>query len=186
MTTHSFITPNHLTIARIVAVPLVCVPLAIDTTATCWLALAVFAAAAITDFFDGWLARRSGQISDLGRMLDPIADKLLVGAALVVLAGIGRTPEWHLIPVALIIGRELGVSGLREAMAPRGVTVPVTQLAKWKTTVQLVALGLLILGPHGPEPTWTVGLAALWVAMVLTMVTGWDYLRIALSHLRAS
>ena len=185
MTTHSFITPNHLTIARIVAVPLVCVPLAIDTTATCWLALAVFVAAAITDFFDGWLARRSGQFSELGRTLDPIADKLLVGAVLVVLAGIGRTPEWHLIPSALIIGRELGVSGLREALAPRGIAVPVTRLAKWKTTAQLVALGLLIVGPHGPEPTWTIGLVALWIAMALTVITGWDYLQIALRHLRS-
>ncbi len=173
--------PNILSFSRIAALPVIAVPLALDTAAACWLALALFIAAAITDFLDGWLARRDDESTVLGTILDPIADKLLVGVVLLVLTGIGRTPDWHLIPAAVIIARELVVSGLREHLAPLSVVIPVSWLAKWKTTVQLIALGLLIVGPHGPGPTWTIGLVALWIAAALTLLTAWEYVAMAIN-----
>lgn len=178
--------PNLLTLSRIAAVPLVCVPLAIDTVPSSILAFTAFAYACVTDYLDGFMARRLNQLSEFGRMLDPIADKLLVGGVLIVLAGIGRLPEWHLLPAVVIVARELAVSGLREHLAPKGVVIPVTRLAKWKTMTQMLALGLLLLGPAAPAIADTdlhsVGLALLWLAAVITTVTGWSYLRAAARH----
>ncbi|OZA64632.1 MAG: CDP-diacylglycerol--glycerol-3-phosphate 3-phosphatidyltransferase [Sphingomonadales bacterium 39-62-4] len=162
-------------------------------------ALAVFAAAAVTDFFDGYLARMWGQQSSLGRMLDPIADKIMVVAVILVLTaqGILRGPyvgDMHVIAGLVILLREIAVSGLREFLGGLRVSVPVSRLAKWKTTFQMISLGALILGQA--LPGWqmpvggisvnvphTVGLTTLWAAAVLTVITGWDYLRVGLKHM---
>ena len=143
-----------------------------------------------TDYFDGYLARSQGQISRLGQFLDPIADKIMVAAVLVMLISSRKAnpvPEIegiHIIAALVILLREIFVSGLREFLAPLNVSMPVSSLAKWKTTFQLVALGALILGGAVPQQEWvhTVGLASLWLAAGLTLVTGYDYLRIGLKH----
>jgi cardiolipin synthase len=158
--------PNALTVARAVAVaPIILLLLAELRLA----ALILLLVAAITDFFDGWLARRWNAGSAFGRMLDPIADKLLVGGLLVALVATGDVARWSLLPALAIQLREILVSGLRES----GVSLPVTQLAKWKTTVQLGAVALLV---AGAEPYAT---AALWAAAALTVWTGWGYLQSA-------
>ncbi len=177
--------PNLLTYGRIVAVPLVAGALLWDTDASRWLAFVLFVAAAITDFFDGWLARAWQQQSALGRMLDPIADKLLVAGVLLMLTANGTISGGHLWAAFIILSREVLVSGLREFLGQLRVSVPVTWLAKWKTAIQLVAIGFLIIGPAA-EPyvphAIDVGLAGLWVAALLTLYTGYDYLRAGLRH----
>jgi len=152
-------------------------------------ACAVFAIAAITDYFDGKLARDRAQTSDLGRMLDPIADKLLVGAALMMLAGLDRLTAFGLYPAIVIMLREILVSGLREYLAGIRIGLPVTALAKWKTGFQMGALGTLIAGDPGAAvlhlgflPVSVIGEVMLWIAAILTLVTGWDYLRAGLRH----
>lgn len=177
--------PNLLTLSRIAAIPVMVVLAAIRTPATDFAACVVFSIAAITDYFDGKLARDYGQTSDLGRMLDPIADKLLVAACLLVLVSnktIGGLAVWAAL---IILCREILVSGLREFLAELHVSVPVTQVAKWKTTLQLVALGFLIAGPAGETVlpgTVTIGIVLLWVAALLTLYTGWDYFRAGIRH----
>ena len=185
MTDRSHLTalPNLLTYARIIAIPVI-IWLALwgDPTGR-WIAFVLYVAAAVTDYLDGYFARKWQIISPLGRMLDPIADKLLTGALLVALAADGTVAGWSLVPALAILLREIFVSGLREFMGPLGVVVHVTKLAKWKTTVQLVALGALLLVPliHGIE---LIALALLWLAGILTVWTGWDYFRGAWPHLR--
>jgi len=177
--------PNVLTYGRILAVPLVAGLLMWDTYAARWMALAIFVAAAVTDFFDGYLARKWQQQSSLGRMLDPIADKVLVSVVLLVLAASPILYGGHLWAAIIILSREVLVSGLREYLGELQVSVPVTQIAKWKTTVQLVAIGFLIAGPAGdtvlPYVTET-GLALLWLAAGLTLYTGYDYFRAGMRH----
>jgi cardiolipin synthase (CMP-forming) len=173
--------PNILTYGRVVAVPVVagCL-MASDAFWMRWLALAIFVLAAISDFFDGYLARAWQQQSSLGRMLDPIADKLLVAASLLVLVNDRTITGWSLWAAIVILCREILVSGLREFLAELNVSVPVTKVAKYKTTVQLVALGFLIAGPAGEvvlPGTLTIGLILLWVSALLTLYTGWDYMR---------
>ena len=177
--------PNLLTYGRIAAAPLVAGALLWNTDAARWFAFLLFTAAAVTDFFDGWLARAWQQQSTLGRMLDPIADKLLVAGVLLMLAANGTIHGAHLWAAFVILSREVLVSGLREFLAQLQVPVPVTWLAKWKTTIQLVAIGLLIIGPavdHWLAPVVTVGLIGLWMAALLTLYTGYDYLRAGLHH----
>ncbi|MGJ3262620.1 MAG: CDP-diacylglycerol--glycerol-3-phosphate 3-phosphatidyltransferase [Salinarimonas sp.] len=151
-----------------------------------WWALGIFVAAAITDYFDGYLARAWNQQSALGRMLDPIADKLLVAAVLLMLVAHGSIASWNIWAAIVILLREILVSGLREFLAELKVSVPVSNVAKYKTTVQLVALGFLVAGPAGdavfPFTTWT-GLVLLWAAALLTLYTGWDYMRAGLRYL---
>jgi cardiolipin synthase (CMP-forming) len=177
--------PNLLTYGRIVAVPVVAGLLLWGGDWARWTALILFIAAAISDFFDGYLARKWKQQSDLGRMLDPIADKVLVAAVLLVLT-VDRTIAGGNVWAAIIIlSREVLVSGLREFLAELRVSVPVTKVAKWKTTVQLVAIGFLIAGPAGDRILGHVtefGLAGLWVAAALTLYTGYDYLRAGIGH----
>ncbi len=177
--------PNILTYGRIVAVPLVAGLLMWDTYAARWTALAIFIAAAISDFFDGYLARKWQQQSSLGRMLDPIADKVLVAVVLLVLAGSPILYGGHMWAAIIILSREVLVSGLREYLGELQVSVPVTKIAKWKTTVQLVAIGVLIAGPAGDKiiPYLTeFGIALLWIAAGLTLYTGYDYFRAGLRH----
>jgi cardiolipin synthase len=178
--------PNILTYARIAAVPVVVGCLLVGGDGWRWTALAIFIVAGVTDFFDGYLARLWGQQSSLGRILDPIADKLLVSAVLLMLAGDGTIWGAHLCAAIIILCREVLVSGLREFLAELRVPVPVTQLAKYKTAVQLVAIGFLIAGPAGDKifhHTSTIGLAGFWAAALLTLYTGYDYLRAGVAYL---
>ena len=181
--------PNLLTVSRIAAIPLLMLLMALHTSAGDLAACAVFAIAAITDYFDGMLARVRRQISDFGRMLAPIADKLLVGATLMLLAGHDRLSAAGLYPAVVIMLREILVSGLREYLAGIRIGLPVTRLAKWKTGIQMGALGTLIAGENGAQllglgflPIDLIGEAMLWVAAVLTLITGWDYLTAGLRH----
>ena len=192
--------PNILTLSRIMAIPL----LAWFLWWPGWemgylIAFALYCLMGITDYFDGYLARTSGTVSKLGIFLDPIADKIMVAAVILVLAaqGVLNGPyvgDMHVVAGLIILMREIAVSGLREFLGPLQVSVPVSKLAQWKTTFQMVSLGALILGEGLPRWTMmigavdaniphTVGLVTLWGAAVLTVITGWDYLRVGLKHM---
>lgn len=180
--------PNMLTYGRILAVPVVAGLLLWSGSTARWIALCIFVVAAITDFLDGYLARKWQQQSSLGRMLDPIADKVLVAVVLLVLCADDILRGGHIWAAIIILSREVLVSGLREYLGELQVSVPVTQIAKWKTAVQLVAVGFLIAGPAGdalfassPVVT-TIGIAMLWVAAGLTLYTGYDYFRAGIRH----
>lgn len=178
--------PNILTLSRIFAVPLL-VGLLWWPQWTLGYAIAfvLYCVVGFTDYLDGYLARSQGTVSKLGVFLDPIADKIMVAAVILMLVGTHDIGGVHLIAALVILLREIMVSGLREFLGGLRVSVPVSRLAKWKTTLQLVALGALILG--GALPGWpfvrAVGLASLWGAAALTLVTGWDYLRVGLRHM---
>ncbi len=181
--------PNVLTLSRIAAIPVLVACVALGTPWGDVAALLVFAVAAITDYFDGRLARTRAQTSDLGRMLDPIADKLLVGASLMMLAGSARLSNWGLYPAIVIMLREILVSGLREYLGAIRISLPVTHLAKWKTGFQMGAIGTLLAGDTGARvlglgflPVSVIGEILLWGAALLTLVTGWDYLMAGLRH----
>jgi cardiolipin synthase len=182
---HALSLPNLLTYGRLVGVPVVAGLILWGGDAARWAALALFIGAAITDFFDGYLARRWGQQSALGRMLDPIADKVLVAVVLLVLSADKTIDDAHLWAAVIILTREVLVSGLREFLAELRVSVPVTKVAKWKTTVQLIAVGFLIAGPAGDKIVPYVsefGLFCLWIAAALTLYTGYDYCRAGIGH----
>ncbi|WP_092139034.1 CDP-diacylglycerol--glycerol-3-phosphate 3-phosphatidyltransferase [Bradyrhizobium sp. NFR13] len=183
--------PNILTMARIAAIPVVvgCIysqsimdgPLWLR-----WVALAVFIGAAVTDFLDGYYARIWNQQSAFGRMLDPIADKLLVASCLLMLAADGIIHGWTLWAAIVILCREILVSGLREYLAALRVSVPVTKVAKWKTTAQLIAIGFLLAGEAGDQVipiTTQLGLLLLWISALVTIYTGYDYFRSGIHHL---
>jgi cardiolipin synthase len=187
----TFALPNLLTYGRIVAVPVVvgCMYWQAILGYGLWLrwvAFAVFVVAGITDVLDGYVARMWAQQSTFGRMLDPIADKLLVSSCLLMLAADDTIRGWALWAAIVILCREILVSGLREYLAELRVSVPVTALAKWKTFLQLVAVGFLIAGEAGdrifPFTTQT-GVVLLWLSAVLTLYTGWDYFRAGVRHL---
>jgi cardiolipin synthase len=181
--------PNLLTVSRIAAIPVMVAFAAIAEPWADMAACVVFAAAGITDYFDGKIARDRGVTSSFGRMLDPIADKLLVGAALMVLVGLDRVTHAALYPAIVIMLREIAVSGLREYLAELRVGLPVTKLAKWKTGFQMGAVGTLLAGDTGAAtiglgflPVSLIGEVGLWVAAALTLATGWDYLQAGLNH----
>lgn len=178
--------PNLLTYGRLAAVPLVVGLLFWSPEYWVrWTALAIYSAAAITDFFDGYLARAWSQQSSLGRMLDPIADKLLVAAVLLALAADHTIAGRSLWAAIVILCREILVSGLREYLAELRVSVPVSTVAKWKTTAQLIALGFLIAGPAGEAVlpgAINIGIVLLWAAALLTLYTGWDYMKASYDH----
>ncbi|MEH3104297.1 MAG: CDP-diacylglycerol--glycerol-3-phosphate 3-phosphatidyltransferase [Sphingomonas phyllosphaerae] len=183
--------PNILTLSRIVAVPLL--------VAFLWwpswrfgfgVAFGLYCLMGVTDYFDGYLARAQGTVSKLGVFLDPIADKIMVAAVILMLVGtrhddVAAITGVHIIAALVILLREIAVSGLREFLAGLQVSLPVSRLAKWKTTLQLVSLGGLILSGALPGEAWikVVSLASLWGAAALTIVTGWDYLRVGLKHM---
>jgi len=197
--------PNILTLSRILTVPLLAFLLWWpDWRLGYGLAFVLYCLMGVTDYFDGYLARASGAVSRLGIFLDPIADKIMVAAVILVLTAQGylRGPyvgDAHVIAGLIILVREIAVSGLREYLGTLQVSVPVSRLAKWKTTTQLMSLGALILGGalEGPPchsrleycgsfaHQWIhlVGLTTLWVAAILTLVTGWDYLRVGIKHM---
>jgi len=177
--------PNMLTLSRIGIIPLLILLFYLDRPLASWGALALFAIAGITDYFDGYFARHRKQVSAFGRFLDPIADKLLVAAVLLMLVATQRVEGLVVLPALVILCREILVSGLREYLAGIKVSVPVSRLAKWKTGIQMLALGFLIVGADGPDvlPTPMIGEWGLWIAAVLTLVTGYDYLRHGLKHM---
>jgi cardiolipin synthase len=174
-------TPNILTASRIVAIPAMVAALYIPGEIGKLTACAIFVLAAVTDYFDGYLARSWSIQSQLGRMMDPIADKLLVGAAILMLVHFGRAP---ILPALVILCREILVSGLREFLAEVRVGLPVSRLAKWKTGVQMTAIGFLLAGSAAPWWLFAeqVGSYGLWIAAVLTLITGFDYLWVGLQH----
>jgi cardiolipin synthase len=181
--------PNILTLSRIAVIPVIVLLVAVGAPWAALSASLLFGAAGATDYLDGKLARERLQLSDFGRMLDPIADKLLVGATLMALVGFGHLPGLGIYPAIVIMLREIMVSGLREYLAEIRVGLPVTKLAKWKTGVQMVALGLLLAGNEGARLIWlgwlpvnAIGAVMIWTAAVLTLVTGWDYLQAGLRH----
>ena len=183
--------PNLLTLSRIFAVPILVFLLWRPSPVDYAITFVLYCIVGITDYFDGYLARAQGKISRLGQFLDPIADKIMVAAVIVMLvstrnhSGEPIIHSFHIIPAMVILLREIIVSGLREFLAPLNVSMPVSALAKWKTTLQLVSLGALILGGSVPDQLWVhnVGLASLWAAAALTLITGYDYLRIGLRHM---
>jgi cardiolipin synthase len=180
--------PNLLTLSRILAIPVVVATFYVSGDYARWFACALFSAAGFTDWLDGHMARRWEQQSELGRFLDPIADKLLVAATLFMLTATGRLSAQAILPALVILCREILVSGLREYLAGLRVGLPVSRLAKWKTGIQMVAIGILIVGDAGPAflPVVGIGELLLWVAALLTLVTGYDYLRAGLTHMTGS
>jgi cardiolipin synthase len=179
--------PNLLTLSRIGAIPILVALFYIDGDWVRWVACALFTAACLTDYFDGYVARARRQVSPFGRFLDPIADKLLVAAVLFMLVAFDRISGLTLLPGLVILCREITVSGLREFLADLRVGMPVSRLAKWKTGIQMTAIGFLIVGDGGPDavPVTLIGEIGLWVAAILTIITGYDYLRSGLVHMTA-
>lgn len=182
--------PNILTLSRIFAVPILVALLWPAEQGHEWrtgysLAFLLYCLMGITDYFDGYLARAQGTVSRLGIFLDPIADKIMVGAVILMLTATNDIDGVNIIAALVILLREIAVSGLREFLAGLQVSIPVSRLAKWKTTFQLIALGALILG--GAIPHWLfvhqTGVVTLWAAAILTLLTGWDYLRVGLKHM---
>src|SRR6201987_1925558 len=180
--------PNLLTLSRILAIPVVITTFYVPGDYARWFACALFSAAGVTDWLDGHMARRWEQQSEIGRFLDPIADKLLVSATLFMLTAFGRLSAEALLPALVILCREILVSGLREYLAALRVGLPVSRLAKWKTAIQMVAIGVLIGGSAGPAflPVAAIGETLLWVASLLTLVTCYDYRRSGLPHMTRS
>jgi len=177
--------PNLLTYGRIALVPALVACFFFPGDAARWTALGIFVVAGITDFLDGYLARAWHQQSALGRMLDPIADKLIVASALVLLVSDRTIMGITLIAAIIILCREILVSGLREFLAEVEVSVPVSRLSKWKTAVQMVAIGFLLAGEAGDKVyifTTETGIIGLWIAAMLTLYTGYDYLRAGIVH----
>ena len=177
--------PNWMTILRIMVAPVIAVLIWLDDVKTGYMpALTLFVLASISDFIDGWMARRLGVVSKLGAMLDPIADKVLIGTCLVSLAHVTEDGWWFILPAIIIMTREFLISGLREFMAGRSVNMPVSVLAKWKTTLQLVAIGFLVGAPVFPSLPMAnpIGLALLWAAAFVTAQTGFAYYRGVLEH----
>jgi cardiolipin synthase len=183
----AFTLPNILTYGRIAAAPLVGLTYYIPNNWGPWIAFWIFVVASITDYFDGYLARAWKQQSSLGRMLDPIADKLLVSVAILILVADGILDGWSIWAAIIVLMREVFVSGLREYLAELRVSVPVTRLAKYKTTMQLVAIAALLIAPAivGSKQGLVInlGLTFFWAAAIVTLYTGYDYFRAGLKHL---
>jgi cardiolipin synthase (CMP-forming) len=177
--------PNLLTVSRILVIPIVIGSFYVSGDYARWFACALFSAAAVTDWLDGHMARRWQQQSEIGRFLDPIADKLLVSATLFMLTTFGRLSAAAVLPAIVILCREILVSGLREYLAGLRVGMPVSRLAKWKTVIQMVAIGILIVGDAGPGflPVAAIGETLLWIAALLTLATGYDYLQAGFRHM---
>ncbi len=179
--------PNILTFSRIGSIPVIVGLMFLPSPLGNWLPFGVYTYACLTDFFDGYLARAWQQQSTMGQFLDPIADKLLVSAVLLMLVASDAIVGVTVIPAVVILFREILVSGLREFLAEVQIKVPVTVLAKWKTTIQMLALGFLLVGVAGPDfgpvTTMQIGIVGLWIAAALTVGTGYDYLKAGLLHI---
>ena len=177
--------PNLLTYLRIIVIPILVVCFFSEDYVISWLAISLYTAACITDYFDGWLARHLNQVSALGRFLDPIADKLLVATVVLMLVSVRAISGVTVVAAVIILCRELLVSGLREFLAGAAVSMPVIRLAKWKTTVQMAAIGFLMVNPSSFVFIYTrpLGICLLWLAALLTLVTGYNYLYYGIKHI---
>lgn len=175
---------NILTLCRILVIPIIVALIYLKSPYYGWLAFILFCLASITDYFDGYLARIRNEVSNLGTFLDPIADKLLVASVILILTSKEVITDWETIPALIILLREIAVSGLREYLAGIKVSVPVSKISKLKTSLQLIALAILILSESGISfiPILFIGKIALWSAAILTLYTGYDYLRSGLKH----
>lgn len=174
--------PNILTFSRIMLIPVVVFAFFSDQPWGNWIAVLAFCSACITDFLDGYLARILSQSSRLGQCLDPVADKMLVVTTLILLAAFDRITRISFIPAVIILCREILVSGLREHLSSIKAILPVSNLAKWKTGVQMAAITLLLLTDLSPINLSMIGEVLLWIAAGLTLITGYSYLRISLIH----
>ncbi len=177
--------PNYLTYLRIILIPIVIGFLFIDTAWAAWTALFFYTVASVTDFLDGYLARKWQVESAVGKFLDPISDKIFIASLLVALVGFDRADGIWMIPVIIILMREFFVSGMREFLGPMNVQLPVSNLAKWKTTIQMIALGFLVMGNYGDVVlpyTLEIGQWGLTIAAILTVITGWSYLKAGFAH----
>ncbi len=172
-------TPNILTLLRIILIPLIAVLMFIPSAWAAWTALGFYTLACVTDWLDGYIARRDNIISAFGRFLDPIADKLLIAILLLIFAGMERLEGWWILPACVIMFREILIAGLREFLGPQNIVIHVSKLAKWKTTSQMIALGFLVVGDYGnvilPE-TLLIGQILLSISAVLTFITGYEYM----------
>jgi cardiolipin synthase len=180
--------PNILTLSRIALLPILIGLMYGEYyygAKAAWAALGVYIIIALTDFFDGWIARKYKTSSAFGAFLDPVADKIFVGVILVALVGFNRLPGIWMVPAMIIIAREFMVSGLREYLGSKNVPMPVSNLAKWKTATQMIAVAFLIIGPHMPG-AWIFGQWMIILAAILTVVTGGAYLKTGLDHMRKS
>ena len=175
---------NLLTLARIIVIPIIVLCIHINNPFYGWVAFILFCAASITDYFDGYIARIRNEVTNFGTFLDPIADKLLVAAVILILTSKDIIADWETIPALIILLREIAVSGLREYLAKIKVSVPVSRISKIKTSLQLIALAFLILSESGITiiPILLIGKMALWIAGILTLYTGYDYLKSGLKH----
>ena len=178
--------PNYLTYLRILLIPVIIALFFIPSAAAAWAALGLYTVASITDFLDGYLARKWNVESAFGRFLDPISDKIFIASLLVTLVGFDRLDGIWIVPVIIILMREFLVAGLREFLGPMNIQLPVSVLAKWKTTIQMIALGFLVVGDYGDvilPRTLEIGQWGLAIAAILTVVTGWSYLKAGLKHI---
>lgn len=177
--------PNLLTLSRILVILPIIGLFWLEGEWPRWVILGLYATACITDFFDGYLARSRGEISRFGRFLDPVADKLLISSVILMLCAFDRISGLAILAAVVILAREILVSGLREFLATLRTGLPVSKLAKWKTTIQMFALGFLIVGDKSPDqiPAVILGELGLWAAAVLTIFTGYEYLAIGIQHM---
>ena len=178
---------NALTIFRIAVIPVIIAFFYIPEDWAVWAAVFVYTIAAVTDFFDGWVARTYNQVSAFGRFLDPIADKLVVGVALMLVVAFDRIDGLWVIPAIIILVREIFIAGLREFLAPYKVSLPVSKLAKWKTAAQLIAIGFLIAGEQGSAIlpyAHDIGRWGLLAACFLTVISGWDYMKVGYNTIK--
>ena len=175
---------NLLTLARIIVIPVIVLCIYMNNPFCGWVAFILFCIASITDYFDGYIARIRNEVTNFGTFLDPIADKLLVSAVILILTSKEAIADWETIPALIILLREIAVSGLREYLAKIKVSVPVSRISKIKTSLQLIALAFLILSESGITiiPIIFIGKTALWIAGILTLYTGYDYLKSGLKH----
>jgi cardiolipin synthase (CMP-forming) len=174
--------PNALTISRILLIPVVMIAFYVNTTLSKWIAVIAFMSACLTDFLDGYIARMMKQTSKFGQFLDPIADKLLIASTLLLLTGFDRISRLSFLPAVIILCREILVSGMREYLSAYKVRMPVSYLAKWKTFIQMAAIAMLLVGDVQNVSLSIPGEILLWIAAILTLITGYDYWRTALRH----
>ncbi|HOO51487.1 MAG TPA: CDP-diacylglycerol--glycerol-3-phosphate 3-phosphatidyltransferase [Alphaproteobacteria bacterium] len=178
--------PNYMTVGRLLSLPVLVAMMLINTEWAAWTALGIYTAGCLTDWLDGYIARKYKMESAFGKFLDPVADKIFIATVLLTLLANDNLPWWGSIPVIVILSREFLVSGLREFFGPKNVQFPVSNLAKWKTTAQMFSLGFLIMGDWGEKvfpPNWEMGYGLLTIATILTLMTGWTYMKEGIKHL---
>lgn len=177
--------PNIITFIRIILIPIILYLLFSENPNIVLIAGLLFIVSSVSDYFDGYLARTLNQSSKLGTLLDPIADKLLIASVIVVLVDTGVISNIHVVPAIVILLREIAISGLREFLAKLNTDMPVSKLAKYKTTFQMVSLSILIisLGFELNDLLWNIGLITLWIAAIITLLSGYNYMVKGLKHI---